>query len=240
MIIDSISNKRKILKEFLDICVFEGWNDQALKQAVAAAGFEEKFTDLIFENGVIDIADFFISSIDQEMIKKIKGLQLSKMKVRDKIKTVVKIRLMLDNEHKLSVKKLINFYSHPKRVAYALKNSYKIADLIWYEIGDQSTDFNFYTKRAILSKVYIRTLNYFVDDNSKDNTKTWQFLDQQVEKVMRFAAFKAKVKDCCSQTIKVSTNIVEKGINLKQDFKSPKDLIKKLPFFRLLKWPLNK
>ena len=226
MLIESAENKNKILTEFLKICVFEGWNDDSLKKAIINSGFEEKFTGIIFEKGCIDIADFFISQTNQKMLKKLKELDLDKMRVRDKIAKAVIINLEINNENKAALKKLVNFYSHPKRVVYAFKSCYKVVDLIWYEIGDKSTDFNFYTKRAILSKVYIRTLKYFIDDNSENNNKTLDFLDRQVERVMKFAAFKAQAKGFCN---KIS--------NLKESFKgkSPKELIKKLPFFRLIK-----
>jgi ubiquinone biosynthesis protein COQ9 len=215
------------------LCVTSGWNDETLKSAVVKAGFDEKFSELIFENGALEMADFFISESDQKMQEQIAALDLSKMKVREKIKESIKIRLMINQPYKTAIKKLLGFYLSLGKAFYAIKNCYKTADLIWYNIGDKSTDFNFYTKRIILSKVYIRTLVYFINDNSENNSKSWIFLDNQIEKVMQFEKLKSKVKNYLGHAEKIS----EKIVDLKQHFSdnSLKDLIKKLPFFRLTK-----
>ena len=75
MIIDSIANKRKILSKFLEICVFEGWGDEAVRKAVIECGFEEKWANLIFENGAMDIADFFIKENDRLMVEKLQKFE---------------------------------------------------------------------------------------------------------------------------------------------------------------------
>ena len=217
MLIDSIENKQKILSEFLKICPFSGWNDFALKEAIIAAGIEVKFIKLIFKNGAADLADFFIKENDRQMIEQLTALNLDSMRVRDKIKSALQIRLSLFAPNKTAIKRLINFYSAPKNLRRAFKNIYKTADLIWYQIGDKSTDYNFYSKRIILSKIYISSLKFFLDDSSEDNQKTWLFLDKEIAKIMKFEVFKTKIKT---------------GL---QDLsnKSVKDLLKKLPFLRL-------
>lgn len=231
MILDSLENKQKILAEFLNLCKDFSWSDRTLRKAVVNAGFDEKFSELIFENGALDIADFFIRENDLKMLEALKTLDLSQMKIREKIKELVKIRLMICAPHKTSIKKLINFYLNLAKGIHAIKNCYKTADLIWYSIGDKSTDFNFYSKRIVLSKVYIRTLIYFLNDNSDNNIKSWDFLDKQIEKVMQFEKLKSKVKNYLGQAEKLSEKVVDLKRSLSDN--SLKDLIKKLPFFRL-------
>ncbi len=232
MLIDSLENKQKILDHFLETCLFEGWNQKALEAAFLKSEIDIKFLPFIFENGCLDIADFFVRMIDAKMQKVTTGIDFGQMKIRDKIKNLVKIRLKINQEYKPQLQKLIHFYLHPKNIGLGLKNSYKTADLMWKIAGDNATDFNFYSKRIILTKVYIRVLFSFVKDESNNYQKTLDLLDKQIEKVMKFAAFKFKVKNRCDQGYKT----LKKAEQIKKDFcQNPKNFIKKLPFFRLYK-----
>jgi ubiquinone biosynthesis protein COQ9 len=58
MILDSDATRQQVLDEFLKICPLEGWNDEALLQAVVACEIDEKFGSIIFENGCLDVAGF--------------------------------------------------------------------------------------------------------------------------------------------------------------------------------------
>ena len=59
---------------------------------------------------------------------------------------------------------------------------------------DTSTDFNFYTKRAILAGVYGATLVRWFNDADKDAAATDAFLDARIENVMQFEKLKAGAK----------------------------------------------
>ena len=228
--IDSLENKIIILNNFLKICPFDGWNIISLKQAAQDSKIDENYISLIFDNGINDMTNFFNKYYDDMMEKEIKGLNLQEMKIRDKIKNSVKIRLKLYKNHKSSIKRLIEFYSNPKNTNLAIANCYKTVDTIWYAIGDQSTDFNFYSKRIILLKIYIRTILKFVQDDSDDHLKTYNFLDNQIEEVMTINKIKIKVKNC----INSAQDLSKKLDDMKIEFtKSPNNLLKKIPFVRL-------
>ncbi|MFT6106509.1 MAG: ubiquinone biosynthesis protein COQ9 [Rickettsiales bacterium] len=232
MLIDSLENKQKILNHFLESCLLEDWSEKALEEAFEKSEIDIKFLPFIFENGVAEIADLFIKNIDEKMLEKAKYLDFDAMKIRDKIKNLVKIRLDLNQEFKPQIQKLINFYSQPMNSRLALKNSYKAADLMWKIAGDNATDFNYYSKRIILAKIYIRTLSCFAKDGSENSQKTLDLLDKEIEKVMKIAAFKFKVKSSCQKASK----LLKKAAIFKSDLKeNPKDFIRKLPFFRLYK-----
>jgi ubiquinone biosynthesis protein COQ9 len=236
MLIDSPTNKQKILNHFLETCLLEGWSQKALELAFVKAEIDVKFLPFIFENGCVDIADFFIKTIDNKMQEASMELDFGKMKIRDKIKNLVKIRLKINQECRPQLQKLIHFYLHPKNIGFAFKNSYKAADLMWKIAGDNATDFNFYSKRIILAKIYIRVLLCFVKDQSENYQKTLDLLDNQIEKVIRFAAFKFKVKNRCTQSVGVLKKTTEIKEKIKNDLlQNPKNFIKKLPFFRLYK-----
>jgi hypothetical protein len=112
-----------------------------------------------------------------------------------------------------------------KPALQGIKSCYKIADFIWYELNDQSTDFNFYTKRMTLSKIILRSSLVFVKDESQNFNKTKNFVDSQIAKVMKFEKCKIQVKKFVSEAF-----LDQNGV-----LKSPTKIVKSLPFFRLIK-----
>jgi ubiquinone biosynthesis protein COQ9 len=237
VLLDSDQTKRQILSEFLKICVFEGWNNNSLLQALANCNIGAKFADLIFENGCLDVAEFYIEIQNQKAaaeIAKIENFELQK--VRDKIRLALYARFAVEKNNQIVLQRLINFYFNlenlasvkmgPKPLLQSLKSCYKIADFIWNAINDQSTDFNFYTKRLTLSKIILRSLRVFVQDKSGDFTATKNFIDLEIAKVMKFEKCKLQLKKYVGEIF-----LDEKG-----ELKSPKNIIKNLPFIRLIKF----
>tara|TARA_B100001248_G_C27394424_1_gene464514 strand:+ start:739 stop:1338 length:600 start_codon:yes stop_codon:yes gene_type:complete len=58
------------------------------------------------------------------------------------------------------------------------KALYKVSSNIWYDIGDKSTDFNYYTKRLILFNIIRNSLFYW--RKTLDQKKTLNFSERQV------------------------------------------------------------
>ena len=81
----------------------------------------------------------------------------------------------------------------PNSILGSNKILFKIADEIWFLSGDRSTDYNYYTKRIILMKVYAITFSFFVFDDSKDLEQTKKFLDKEIDVVLKFGNFKNKL-----------------------------------------------
>src|SRR3546814_10685041 len=69
----------------------------------------------------------------------------------------------------------------PQNAATGLACLYRTVDAIWYAAGDRATDYNFYTKRALLAGVYSSTLLFWLNDKSENFAATWAFLDRRIE-----------------------------------------------------------
>ncbi len=74
------------------------------------------------------------------------------------------------------------------------KTLFQIADEIWFLSGDKSTDYNYYTKRFLLMKIYALTFSFFIFDRSKNLKNTKKFLEKQIELVLGFGKLKQKFK----------------------------------------------
>ena len=63
---------------------------------------------------------------------------------------------------------------------------------MWYISGDNSTDFNFYTKRMILSGVYSSVILHFISNDSLLETE--KKLDNNLLKVSKIPLIKGKIQ----------------------------------------------
>ena len=88
--------------------------------------------------------------------------------------------------------------------------------LIWQLIGDESEDFNWYSKRTILSAVYASTVLFWLGDDSEGSSETWHFLNRRIEDVMTFEKVKAQLK-----TNKYTKNFNGFATNILKNIKKP-------------------
>lgn len=64
------------------------------------------------------------------------------------------------------------------------KQIHAISDEVWHQAGDKAVDFSWYTKRAIVSNIYVATELYMLQDNSAEHEATWEFLDRRIDNVL--------------------------------------------------------
>ncbi len=241
MTINSRQNKQKILQNFLKLCETEGVSDVVLSLAVKESGIDQKYTNIIFENSIISLIEFHIEEINREIEKRLQNeINFHEKKIRQKIQFCLYNLFEIQKNNRLALVQIRNFYFDPKNFAstdlgprpmlLALKNAGKISDAIWTAIGDQSTDFNYYTKRLTLAKIIIQSFNIFLKDESDDLQNTKNFIDEKIDGVMKFEKFKAKIRN-------YKNDIEDKSFqffhNDKGEVKNLKEIVKDLPFIRL-------
>lgn len=149
----------------------------------------------LFPDGPLSLVEAFSEWADSEMSRELTKTELARMKVRERIAAAVKLRIAVLRPYKEAARRAAAFLTLPPHAATGVKLLYRTVDAIWRGIGDTSTDFNFYTKRAILSGVYSATLLRWFSDTSDDETLTHEFLNDRIEDVMRFEKFKAQVRE---------------------------------------------
>lgn len=187
--------REAVLAASLPHAVFDGFTDQLLQKAGAEAGISKADLARLFENGAISLIEFYSTHTDQEMEKRLAAMDLKAMKIRERIATAVKTRLMILGPHKEAARRAAALLSLPMHAALGAKLMYRTVDAMWRAAGDTSTDFNFYTKRGILAGVYGSTALRWFNDTSEDEKSTDEFLAARIENVMQFEKFKAKAKE---------------------------------------------
>jgi len=187
--------KEAVLKAALKDAAFDGFTDSVLGKAGKEAGADQAALARLFPEGPLSLIEYFSTSIDEAMEKKLAAADLSTRKIRERIKIAVMTRLWLLEPHKEAARRAAATLTLPMHASLGAKLLYRTVDAMWRVTGDTSTDFNFYTKRAILAGVYSATLVRWFTDDSEDEAATHAFLDRRIEDVMRFERFKADLRE---------------------------------------------
>jgi len=190
--------KDAVLADALPLVPFEGFTERVLQQAASEAGVSRDLLARLFPDGPLSLVEAFSDYADAEMRRQLGRAKLSDLKVRERIVMAVRTRLAVLRPHKEAARRAAAFLTLPPHAATGLKLLYRTVDEIWRGIGDTSTDFNFYTKRAILAGVYSATLLRWFSDQSDGEEVTEAFLQRRIDEVMRFEKFKAKIRERAS------------------------------------------
>lgn len=184
----------RILDAALPAIAFDGWTMRVLERAASDAGLSAFDATRAFPRGPIDAVNRFTQRMTEQMLAALPA-DYASLKIRERIAVAVMARLRLQLPHREAVRRAVAVYAMPWHAADAMRASYDTVDAIWRAAGDTSTDYNFYTKRMILAKVYAATLLVWLSDASDDLGDTQAFLRRRIDNVMQFEKFKAKAKD---------------------------------------------
>jgi len=176
-----------------DSVAFDGWSEGAVEHAAARAGIDPAVARLAFKGGAMDLITAWTGTIDDAMARALPAEKLAGMKVRERIRTLVLFRLERLAGKEEALRRAQAVMAMPQNAKRALRLGWHSADAMWRLAGDTATDYNHYTKRAILGSVYAATLAVFVGDESEGKAETRAFLDRRIEGVMRFEKAKARL-----------------------------------------------
>ena len=196
--VDDAALKAAVLAAALKDAAFDGFTDSVLAKAGKNAGADPAALERLFPNGPASLIEFYSTSVDAEMEKVLAGLDLPARKIRERIKLAILTRLSILKPDKEAARRAAAMLSLPVHAALGAKLLYASVDAMWRAAGDNSTDFNFYTKRGILAGVYASVLMRWFNDTGEDESATAAFLDARIENVMQFEKFKAKAKEALS------------------------------------------
>jgi ubiquinone biosynthesis protein COQ9 len=182
--------RERLLDAMLELAPTTGWTIAGMDKAAEKAGLTEGQVLLATPHGVTDLLEAFGQRAAKAAGERLRAADISAMKVREKVRAGVKAWLAVLGPHKAAVKRAA---ATPANLLTGPKGLWAAADAIWTALGDKSTDFNWYTKRTILSGVIGSTLAAWI--GTDDEAQVDAFLDRRIENVMQFEKFKAQAKD---------------------------------------------
>ena len=148
--------------------------------------------ELLFPDGNVDLIKFVLEQLNSELEDYCKNIDLIRLPIHKRIKKVLLSKIFLLNKDKLFYKNIFLNLLIPKRHFSLPKQLYNSVDQIWFIVGDSSVDFNFYTKRLILSGIYLRIMLFFF--NNDDQGDLEKILDENLKRVSKIPEIKSKLK----------------------------------------------
>ena len=186
--------RTRLIDAALPHVAFDGWSEDALARARQETGTDPEMARLAFPRGGIDMAVAYHRICDARLAAELGETPLQTMRVRERIAHAVRRRIEPLAEHREAVRRAGTLFALPGNAPEGARLIWETADTIWTACGDTATDYNWYSKRAILASVYSATLLYWLGDESPGFENTWAFLERRIEGVMQFEKAKAAIE----------------------------------------------
>lgn len=188
------AERDRLVKAVVPHVVFDGWTVTALHRGAEDIGMSRADAERLFPDAGRDLISWQSRMADREMLERLAETDMKSMKIRDRIKTAVRARLEPYTQEREAVRRAVAFLSLPQNHLLATRLLYHTVDDMWFAAGDTATDWNFYSKRALLAGVFTSTVMCWLDDHSEGCADSWSFLDRRVENVLQIPKYTGKLK----------------------------------------------
>ena len=149
-------------------------------------------TDLLFPQGNIDLIKFALEQLNNDLEVYCRQIDLIRLPIHKRIRKVLLSKISLMNKDKPFYRTIFLNLLIPKKNFSLSSQLYNSVDQLWFIAGDSSTDFNFYTKRLILSGIYSRVMLFFFNNNNQEELEN--ILDESLKRVSKIPEIKSKLK----------------------------------------------
>jgi len=161
--------RRRWLAELLPEVAFEGWTEEAARAAAVRAGLTQGEQALAAPQGVLNLIVAFFDAAEASARAELAGADLSGLRVPDKVKRGVLAWLDALAPNREAARRAASRGFLPWGTGPALQRTWKVADMIWTAAGDQSDDYNRYSKRALLAGVLPAIVLYWADNPAPED-----------------------------------------------------------------------
>jgi ubiquinone biosynthesis protein COQ9 len=175
----------ELLLATLPNVAFDGWSLHALRAGAQMAGIDWATARRAFPDGVPELVEHFSDWADRQMLAGLSDMDVGAMRVRDRVRAAVRLRLEILAPHQEAVRRMLSWLALPQHARLGIELLFRTVDAMWIAAGDTSTDSNWYSKRGLLAGVLSMTTLYWLDDQSEDFRDSWDFLDRRIDDVMR-------------------------------------------------------
>ena len=157
--------------------------------------FFKKITGLNFlekEELILAVSNLFFEDLDKNFLNETKAYINKIKKTNEKISFLLNKRFQTEKKNKDLIKKIFIHLIKNNNSNKVLNYIYSVADTMWKYSNDRSVDFNYYTKRLILSSVYLKILILiFYRENLTDKDIDNEIL-KSLEHIKSISQFKIK------------------------------------------------
>uniref|UniRef100_A0A8D0F239 Ubiquinone biosynthesis protein n=2 Tax=Strigidae TaxID=30459 RepID=A0A8D0F239_STROC len=182
--------QHRILTAALEFVPEHGWTAEAIAEGAKTLGLSVAAAGMFHSDGS-ELILHFVSQCNTklsdllEQEQKLVQLGKAEKKSTDQfLRDAVEARLRMLIPYIEKWPQALSILLLPHNIPSSLNLLTSMIDDIWQYAGDQSTDFNWYTRRAVLTGIYNTTELVMMQDSSPDFEDTWRFLENRVADAM--------------------------------------------------------
>ncbi len=168
-----------------------GWTRSLVIVAARDVGLSPADAELLFPGGARDLAALLSARHDRAALEALSELDSASLKVRERIGRAVLARCDAAMADEAAVRRLAGWLSFPANLALGLHLVWTSADRLWRWAGDEATDENHYSKRALLSEILVSTLATRL---AGGESAAAAHLDRRIAGVMAFERWKGSIR----------------------------------------------
>ena len=173
--------------------VFDGWTPASMRAAASDVGVTADQIAHAFPDGVVGAVEHFLDLNDRRMLAELDAQDMRDTPLRQRLAGAVRLRLELIGDREV-MRRALSVLALPMNATAGLRSTYRTVDAIMSGIGDESTDFTFYTKRLGLAGLYSATLLFWLGDTSEGSHETWDFLDRRIGEIMQLGKVREEIE----------------------------------------------
>ena len=178
------SKQDKLANLFIQEVPKFGWSRETLLHCAKKHKLSTPNLALMFPSFEYDVLKYLIAQNNSLVEKNYNSFNNSRLKTRDKIKTIMELKFDSNAYLKDALPEMLKFLLRPGNIFMSIKMLHQNSDFIWNLAGDKSNDFNYYSKRGLLSMVYLATLIYWLNDKSNKGIGTKNFISKSVDGIV--------------------------------------------------------
>jgi len=142
---------------------------------------------------LVKISELIFEDLNQRFLVEVRFKVNKFPKTNEKISFLLNKRFQIEKKYKDLIQKIFIYLIKNNNPSKVLTYIYSVADIMWRYANDRSVDFNYYTKRLILSSVYLKILilSFYKEQLSQKDLDTE--IKKSLEHVKLLSQFKIKL-----------------------------------------------
>lgn len=192
---DKQALRTEFLKEFIKNAPFDNCSQDNFDRTAKKLGLELDEHIILFPQGYVDVIDYWIKDLDEQLKQALEGTDQEGLKIREKIAKAVKVRLDIQDAQKSAFVNLYAYLALPLNKPKLMKFAFESSSIMWHWAGDTATDWNYYSKRTLLSYVYCSSILFWIQQDEKNDKALEEFIGRRIDEVMQIPKVKAKLAE---------------------------------------------
>ena len=156
-----------------------GWSEEAVRASISQLNLSPSLLSL-FPSPVSALISHFHSLATANSLSALSQIPPHSLSTSEMLLRGLTLHLQQHLPYLAHLPQLIGLSLTHDRVGSTLSDVAEYVDRLWYAIGDEAVDMGWYSKRAVVSGVYIASALHLATDRSAGQRDTWAFLERRL------------------------------------------------------------